>query len=182
MAAAKSSRGRKPLTIAVSILVLIFAALPTAMLLAMGLALTLVARIVDTTPGRYLTICVAWMNIGGLSPFLINLWFSGHDMATAIKIVTDVYYWFIVYSAAGMGWLLFLGLPGAVAMLRALNSKRRIYVLREKQKELILEWGECVLPAGESPKNQEASEPESNDDASEENVAVQAPANITTRA
>lgn len=130
-------------------LTIIFAALPTAMLLAMGLAPTLVARIVDMTPGRYLTKCVAWMNLAGLSPFLANLWLTGHDMATAIKIVTDVYSWFIVYSAAAMGWLLFLGLPGAVAMFRALNAKRRIYFLREKQKDLILEWGECVLPASE---------------------------------
>ena len=40
------------------------------------------------------------------------------------------------------------GLPGAVAMFRALNAKRRIYALREKQKDLISEWGECILPAG----------------------------------
>ena len=182
MAAAKTRRGTKPLTIAIGVLLLIFAALPTAMLLAMGLAPTLVARIVDTTPGRYLTKCVAWMNIGGLTPFLTSLWFSGHDMATAIRIVTDVYSWFIVYSAACMGWVLFLGLPGAVAMFRALNAKRRIYFLREKQKDLILEWGECVLPAGQKATDNEVSTAESKDLADRENEVPQTPANITTQA
>jgi hypothetical protein len=182
MAAAKSQKGSKPLTIAIGILVLIFAALPTATLLAMGLAPTLVARIVDTTPGRYLMKCVAWMNIAGLVPYLTELWFSGHDMATAIKLVTDVYTWFFVYSAAGMGWLLFLGLPGAVAMFRALNAKRRIYFLREKQKDLILEWGECVLPAGDDPKKHNELASDTNGDPQEGGEAVQTPANVTTKA
>jgi hypothetical protein len=182
MAAAKSKKGSKPLTIAISVLVLIFAALPTATLLAMGLAPTLVARIVDTTPGRYLTKCVAWMNVAGLVPYLTKLWFSGHDMATAIRMVTDVYTWFFVYSAAGMGWLLFLGLPGAVAMFRALNAKRRIYFLREKQKELMLEWGECVLPAGEDPQKHKESVSGADDDAKEGSAPVQTPANVTTQA
>jgi len=67
-----------------------------------------------------------------------------------MKVVTDVYAWLLMYGAASMGWLLFLGLPGAVAMFRALNAKRRIYVLREKQKDLINEWGDCILPASET--------------------------------
>jgi hypothetical protein len=182
MAVAKPQKGSKPLTVAIGVLVLVFAALPTATLLAMGLAPTLVARIVDTTPGRYLTKCVAWMNIAGLVPYLTSLWFSGHDMATAIKIITDVYSWFFVYSAAGMGWLLFLGLPGAVAMFLALNAKCRIYFLREKQKDLILEWGECVLSAGEDPQQLKVLASESNNGAKEDSAPVQTSANVTTQA
>ena len=76
--------------------------------------------------------------------------------------MSDVFGLFVIYSAAGLGWLLFLGLPGAVAMFRSLNAKRRIYVLREKQKDLIGEWGECILPAGEA-KAPGASDPASHD-------------------
>jgi hypothetical protein len=138
----------KALVIAVSALILLFAALPTATLLAIGLAPTLVAFVVDITPGRYLAKCVAGMNFAGVVPYLHNLWFTGHGLSSAIDIVTNVYALFLMYSAAGLGWLLFFGLPGAVAMFRALNAKRRIYALREKQKDLISEWGECILPAG----------------------------------
>lgn len=139
---------KKPLFIAIGALVLLFAALPTATLLTIGMAPTLAAFVVDITPGRYLGKCVAGMNFAGIVPYLHKLWFTGHGLSSAIDIVTDVYALFLMYSAAGLGWLLFFGLPGAVAMFRALNAKRRIYVLREKQKELIGEWGECILPAG----------------------------------
>lgn len=128
---------------------LIFAALPTATLLVVGMVPTLVALIVDVTPGRYLTRCVAGLNFAGVVPFLHQLWSRGHTMSLALDIVTDVFAWFAIYGASAIGWLLFLGLPGAVSMARMLNGKRRIYMLREKQKLLINEWGDSILPVAE---------------------------------
>ena len=61
--------------------------------------------------------------------------------------MTDLYTWLLMYCAGAMGWLLFLGLPGAVAVFRSLNATRRIYFLHEKQKILINEWGDCGLPS-----------------------------------
>lgn len=175
MAKAKRRGAGKPLAIAIGALVLLFAALPTATLLAIGMAPTLAAFISDMTPGRYLTKCVAGMIFAGLSPFLHKLWFTSHDLNSAIAIVSDVFGLFVIYSAAGLGWLLFLGLPGAVAMFRSLNAKRRIYGLREKQKDLIDEWGESILPAGES-KAAEAAEPASADTVAERGVNAPATA------
>jgi len=169
MAKVKRRGAGKPLAIAIGVLVLLFAALPTATLLAIGLAPTLAAFITDMTPGRYLAKCVAGMNFAGLSPFLHKLWFTSHDLTTAIGIVSDVFGLFVIYSAAGLGWLLFLGLPGAVAMFRSLNAARRINALREKQKELIGEWGECILPAG-SPKGDGTPEPASAEAVAENDV------------
>jgi len=146
-------RATKPLAIATGTLVLLFAALPTTTLLAVGMAPTLGAFIGDTAPGRYLTKCVAGMNLAGVIPFLYKLWTTGHDMATAIALVTDLYVWLSMYSAAAVGWLLFLGFPGVVAMFRALNAQRRIYMLREQQKDLINEWGDCILPLTEPQKD-----------------------------
>lgn len=143
-------RATKPLAIATGALVLLFAALPTTTLLVVAMAPTLGAFIGDTTPRRYLTKCVAGMNLAGTIPFLHKLWTTSHDMATAIALVTDLYVWLSMYSAAAVGWLLFLGLPGVVAMVRALNARRRVYVLREQQKSLINEWGETILPSAET--------------------------------
>lgn len=151
-AALRKRSPTKPLAIATGALVLLFAALPTTTLLAVGMAPTLGAFIGDTTPGRYLTKCVAGMNFAGVIPFLYKLWTTGHDMATAINLVTDLYVWLTMYSAAAVGWMLFLGFPGVVAVFRALNARRRIYVLREQQKELINEWGDCILPLAEAQK------------------------------
>lgn len=154
---------RKPVFIATVALVVLLAALPTALLLVIGFAPTLGARIGDTAPGKYLTKCVFWMNLAGVAPFLFELWGRGNDMATAIAIVTDMFAWLLMYGAAGMGWLLFLGLPGAVAMSRSLNAKRRIYVLRERQKELINEWGEVILPAGQRTRTADDGQARSED-------------------
>ena len=143
-------RATKPLLIAMGALGLLLLALPTTMVLAIGMAPTMTAFLGDRTPGRFLTKYVAGMNFAGVIPSLYHLWTTGHDLATAMKVVTDVYSWLLMYGAAAMGWMLFMGLPGAVAMFRDLNAKRRIYVLREKQKDLINEWGDCILPASET--------------------------------
>jgi hypothetical protein len=140
---------------AVGALGLLLLALPTTMVLAIGMAPTLGAFIADRTPGRYLTKCVAGMNFAGVIPSLYHLWITGHDLKTANGIVTDLYTWLIMYCAGGMGWLLFLGLPGAVAVFRSLNASRRIYFLREKQKHLINEWGDSILPLPPSAQSEE---------------------------
>lgn len=157
----------KPLAIAIGGLGLLLLALPTTMVLAIGMAPTLGAFFADKTPGRYLTKCVAGMNFAGVIPSLYHLWITGHNLKTANGIVTDLYTWLLMYCAGAMGWLLFLGLPGAVAVFRALAAKRRIYVLREQQKTLINEWGDCILPATETVK--------AADDKAKEGVPAPAP-------
>lgn len=149
---------RKPLLIVTGFICLIFVALPTAILLIVGLVPTLAALISDRTPGKYLMKCVAGMNVAGLLPWIYKLWMTGHDMVTAMDMSTDIFMWFSIYAASGMGWALFLGLPSAVAMSRVLNAKRRIYVLRERQKTLFNEWGECILPPSDQRMLAEAAE------------------------
>ncbi len=132
---------------------ILISALPTATVLAVGLVPTVVALIVDLTPGRYLTRCVVGLNIAGISPFMHNLWTGGNDMMTAVGIVTDAVAWLVIYGSAAMGWLLFMGFPGTVAVFQTLNAKRRIYVMQEKQKLLLEEWGDSIRSPAEIAKN-----------------------------
>ena len=162
----RRNKTAKPLFMAIGAVGLLLLALPTTMVLAIGMAPTLGAFFADKTPGRYLTKCVAGMNFAGVIPSLYHLWITGHNLKTANDIVTDLYTWLLMYCAGGMGWLLFLGLPGAVAIFRSLNATRRIYVLREQQKLLINEWGDCILPATGTAKD--------DDEVSVENVAAPA--------
>jgi len=151
------NRAAKPLFLAVSAVGLLLLALPTTMVLAIGMAPTLGAFFADKTPGHYLTKCVAGMNFAGVIPSLYHLWTTGHDLKMANNIVTDLNNWLLMYGAGSMGWLLFLGLPGAVAVFRSLNATRRIYVLREQQKMLINEWGDCILPATAAIQSEETA-------------------------
>ncbi len=133
--------------------VILLAALPSAIVLAVGIVPTIVALIVDLTPGRYLTRCVAGLNVAGVSPFIHNLWSGDNDITSAIGIVTDTFAWLVIYGASAIGWLLFLGLPGAVAVFQTLNSKRQIYLLQDRQKNLLEEWGDSIRSPTELARN-----------------------------
>ena len=146
-----SKGGGKVMTVSISVLVLLFAALPTTILLAVGMTPSLVALVIDVTPGRYLARCVAGLNVAGTVPFIGTLWSGVNDISSAIAIVSDPFAWLTMYGAAAIGWLLFLGLPGVVTMLRSLNAKRRVNALRAIQKELMREWGDTLNPPKKPP-------------------------------
>jgi hypothetical protein len=122
-------------------------ALPTVTLLAIGMVPTVVAYIVDLSPGRYACRCVAWLNFAGVFPYIFKLWNSGHTMSGALKISSDPFAWLVMFSAAGVGWLLFLGIPGIAAALQSFNAKRTIETLKERQRQLVEEWGKSVTGA-----------------------------------
>ncbi|CAN0593002.1 unnamed protein product, partial [Laminaria digitata] len=117
-------RGRKRIGKSTALLMVcgfiafIIAALPSVIILVVGMIPTIVAYIIDLTPGRYAARCVAGLNIAGVVPFLHRLWTSTNDMHAAIAIVTDVYAWLAFYMASGVGWLLFVSLPGIVASFK----------------------------------------------------------------
>ena len=77
--------GSRIMIVSISVLVLLFAALPTTTLLAVGMTPTLVALVVDITPGRYLTRCVAGLNVTGTVPFIGTLWSGVNDISSAIR-------------------------------------------------------------------------------------------------
>lgn len=131
---------------------LLIAALPTTIVLAVGMIPTLVALIVDMTPGRYLMRCVAGLNVAGLSPFMHSLWSGDNSIAMAVGTVSDPFAWLVIYGASAIGWLLFMGLPGMVSVFQTLNAKRSIYILQDKQKQLLEEWGDSIRSPAELDK------------------------------
>lgn len=130
----------------------IIAALPSVIILLVGMIPTVVAYIIDLTPGRYAARCVAGMNIAGVVPFLNRLWTSTNDLPAAIGIVTDVYAWLAFYAASGVGWLLFVSLPSIVASFKTFSAKRHANALRARLEDLKDEWGEEI--AGNAPDGQ----------------------------
>ena len=145
-----AKRPRKPpnktlvLFILICLIGFVVAALPSVIVLCIGMVPTVVAYIIDLTPGRYAARCVAGVNIAGVVPFLDRLWSSTNDMTVAIAIATDVFAWLAFYAAAGIGWLLFMGLPGLVASYKTFSAKRKANSLREHLTDLKREWGSEV--------------------------------------
>jgi hypothetical protein len=135
----------------------IIAALPTVIILLVGMIPTVVAYIIDLTPGRYAARCVAGLNIAGVVPFLNRLWSSTNDLPAAINVVTDVYAWFAFYAASGVGWALFVSLPGFVASFKTYSAKRRANALRERLEQLKDEWGNEVTGVSSDEPSDEAN-------------------------
>jgi len=139
------ARGLLPL---LGVVVAALTVLPTTIVVAVGLLPSLVALVVDETRQRYLFRTVVGMNVAALWPFLERLWLNGNDVRLAVAIVADVYTWAALYGAAGLGWLLHMGMPSALASWQAFSARQRIAKLKKQQDQLIEEWG-SALPSVE---------------------------------
>lgn len=127
-------------------------ALPTMLVLTLGLLPTLVAFVVDMHPRKYAARSVAFLNFAGTLPFLLSLWTGRHDLVSAMKILTDVYAWLVIYSAAGMGWLIYMGMPSVAGFLMQFHAAQKVRRLEMARRKLVSEWGEDVAQKATSPK------------------------------
>jgi hypothetical protein len=131
---------------------LLFALLPTALILVVGGLPTLVAVVVDRHRHHYLTRCVGALNFAGLAPYLMKIWMH-HTVLMAMQMLTDPFAWLAMYGAASVGWIIFLSAPSIAWLQVELTGARRIKTLKSRQRQLIDEWGDEVAEAaGAAPK------------------------------
>lgn len=128
----------------IGLITLAIISLPTVLLIFFGLMPSIVAMVIDRTDGRYATFCVLGMNLSGLFPFLTDVWFQAHTTDMAIRIMTNVFNLLIIYGSAGFGWMLYMALPPVITTFLSAMSERRVATLREKQAQIIEEWGDSV--------------------------------------
>ena len=133
--------------ISIAVVAALVFSLPTVVLLFLGLLPAMVAFIVDDDPRKYAAKCVFATNLAGAWFFLLKLWTGDHSLAEAMAILTDVYSWLLMYSAAALGWLCYLWFPSIAALFMEMTAERRIARLKLQQKKLIDEWGEGVVRA-----------------------------------
>ena len=153
-----ADKRRAPYVLQIGLSIVVVAALvfslPTVVLLFLGLLPAMVAFIVDDNPRKYAAKCVIATNFAGAWYFLLTLWTGDHSLTEAMAILTDVYAWLLMYSAAALGWLCFLWFPSIAALFMEMTAERRIAGLKSKQKRLIEAWGDGVVraPAGDRPR------------------------------
>ena len=137
----------KPLLWALAFVLIVIISPGSILLLFIGMLPTLVAYLVDSTPGRYAALSVAGMNFCGVFPWVWRLWTGGNSIAEAIKTMTDPFALLVMYGAAGFGWISFLVVPPIIGAVMAVISQHRIAQLRADQRELIAEWGPEIAAA-----------------------------------
>ncbi len=132
------------------LLALIFGvfALPTLLLLLVGMAPTLVAYfIMDRHPAKYITRAVGYLNFSGCLPYAIDLWRGGGglwDFENLLLVVSNPFSLLVMYSAAAVGWAILFAAPPVVASYLAVTSEMKEKNLKARQKELIDNWGRNV--------------------------------------
>lgn len=160
--AAVAARRRKafnPVLYGMIFIAMVVISFPTVLIVGFGLLPTIVAFIVDRTKKRYASVCVGGMNLAGVFPHLLPIWYGAHTADQAIETLTDVFVLFVMYGAAMFGWVLYFTIPPAVGAVLAVMAQSKVAELRTSQKRLIEEWGESVanpLETVETP----AAEPE----------------------
>ncbi len=124
--------------------VFVITALPTVILLTVGMVPTIVAYIVDRNPMKYASRTVGYLNFCGCLPYALGLWTGDHSVDAVIAILVDPFAWFAMYGAAAVGWLIYYTTPPVVAAWMAVNHKIRQQALKARQTELMNEWGNAV--------------------------------------
>lgn len=137
----------KPWTIAVPVVLVGLLFLPTSTVLLAAMGPTIVARIVDTSPGRRLTITVGGMNLVGSLYFVNAIWSAGHDIADIAPTLGNAFGWLCALVGAGTGWVIFGMMPAIVGRIAAAQTALRLRKLGGQQDKLVEEWGESVRGA-----------------------------------
>ena len=114
---------------------------PTFIILACGMLPALAAALVDNHPGRHASYCVISANLAGIAPVLAGLWMSGNTIAVAMSLMSDVYVWLGIYSAAALGWALIWLISMVAEFVLALLSSLRVRKLAATQEAMVAEWG-----------------------------------------
>ncbi|MEX2642577.1 MAG: hypothetical protein WD270_03945 [Acetobacterales bacterium] len=161
---ARSTSRTNQILILVLVSALVVLSLPTCVLLAFGMLPSWVAYFVDRSHGRYAFRCVAGINITGVAPYALGLWAKDHSLMDAVNMLVDPVSLTVMYGTAGMGWLLYLGMPPVVGTFLNIAAQRRIRELQETQTDLIAEWGEAVASGGYASAAYQADEQPSDDE------------------
>lgn len=119
-------------------------ALPTGILLLIGLMPAAAAFASDPHPEKTTARPVLCLNLAGLLPSLKALWLGGHDMATLAALLGDPVTLLLAYSAAAFGFALARTIPYAVLAVLEARAAATMNALVARQEELREAWGEAV--------------------------------------
>jgi len=141
---AKNSKNATLVLAIVAMLVLALFERPVCLLLVLALVPTMLAWLIDDTPGQSLIRTVASLNLASSLPFAIKLWHEHNSLDQVFVFMSSEATWVALYGAAVFGWMLYYLAPALISAV----VQRRIERLREtaieRQKALKDEWGDEV--------------------------------------
>ncbi|MBK8157443.1 MAG: hypothetical protein IPK59_01040 [Rhodospirillaceae bacterium] len=136
--------GVKPWGLIVPVVLIGLIFMPSAAVVCAGMLPTLVARLVDSSPGRRLSITVGSLNLVGCLYFLNSIWAAGHSVGDIQIVLADSYGWLAALSGAGAGWVIFGAMPAIIGKIAETQTALRLRRITGDQERLVKEWGETV--------------------------------------
>jgi hypothetical protein len=143
-AATPAPKAFKPALLLVLLLPAAALMAPLAIVMVAALVPSVVARIVDSSPNRYLTFSVLCLNMVGSLYFVHQVLTLGNSLEVAAVVLQDSIGWLAALSGAGCGWLLYIAVPPIIAKMAEAQSALRLRRVHKDQAQLINEWGEVV--------------------------------------
>ncbi|MCU0986298.1 MAG: hypothetical protein MUC89_15405 [Acetobacteraceae bacterium] len=119
-------------------------ALPTGILMIVGLLPAAVSYLSDAHPEKTTARPVLCLNLAGLLPALKTLWLGGHDMRALASILGDPMTLVLAYGAAAFGFALARTIPYGVLLVLEAKAAATMKLLEAKQDELRAAWGDEV--------------------------------------
>ncbi len=120
--------------------------LPLFMIVAAGMVPTFTAFFVDREPEKYAPMTVGAFNGVGVLPFVLDLWTGLTTVNAALEILIEPFTWLVMYGAASVGWIVYLGMPTFAAVWIDAQADAQVVRLRKEQAKLLEDWGEDLNP------------------------------------
>lgn len=119
-------------------------ALPTGILLVVGLLPAAACFVTDAHPDKTTARPVLCLNLAGLLPALKTLWLGGHDMRGLASVLGDPGTLLLAYGAAAFGFALARTIPYGVLLVLEAKAAATMKLLEQRQEELRAVWGDEV--------------------------------------
>ena len=113
-----------------TVIVLLFALLPTA-----------VTFVMERGKGWYGGACVGSLNMAGAAPSLVELWFTGHTIEAAFGAIGNVFTILIIYGSAAIGWAIYSTTPSLISAYMVDDLRPQNYGFANPTKRVVAQMG-----------------------------------------
>jgi len=144
VASAQPAKKKRPWLLICLVMPVALLLLPSTLVLMVAMVPTLVARIVDPSPGRHLTITVGSLNFAGALWFMHSLWTAGQGFSAIMPTLGDMIGWLSALVGAGLGWAIYSLMPIVSRSIATTKSNLRLRSIRKSQEDLVEQWGDPV--------------------------------------
>ncbi len=136
----KKKKANVPLIVGIGVVcVILFKT--TVIFVVMGMLPSIVSYYADTSSSKKYFRSLATCNLAGIIPYAGEMMARHNTSSGFVAIATDGVTWLVIFSAAGLGWVLVSLCPSIARFIIDLSQRGRIVHIENIQKKLVEEWG-----------------------------------------